>query len=149
MEQRESLWLGENPLKPTNALRHILRLDTWSYKTALWNLMGLSESSIQTDHTLGSDGYPEDSWRVSISAFDNQKFEKSDDVPFDLDTFDEIELMNERLNEIWGSGNHLHDNPPDYYIRWAISKGFSIPRHQWAYENKLTATPISLADNTN
>lgn len=144
----EALWHGDEPFRPTDDLRHTLRLDSWDKKMALWALMGVQIDLIKFEHELDVDGYPSSTEIVSITSFDYQQFKKSDEIPFDLSAFDLFLLSNERLNQIWDSGNHTGSNPPNYYVEWAVSKGFLIPWHEWAYKNGLVnvAAPKTQTD---
>lgn len=110
---------------------------------ALWALMGIRINGIKCDHELDGDGYPVESEIVSILSFDYQRFRKDDEIPFDeLSAFDLFLLSNEQLNQIWDSGNHTGSYPPNYYVEWAVSKGFLIPWHEWAYRNGLVSVAV-------
>lgn len=137
----EELWLAEKPLAVTFRLQHLLKLDSWHFQSALWILMGLDERTIQFVQVRDEGDYPSDTDEVlSIRALDGRKFESHQS--FEIDDLDDLCALHETLIEIWLSGSHLPDNPPDYYLLWASSKGFSIPWHKWAYENGLTLVPV-------
>jgi len=42
-----------------------------------------------------------------------------------------------RLWEIWNSGHHDNPNPPNYYIKWALSKNIKIHWLAYAIDNGL------------
>lgn len=125
----DSLWvLGDGEeMEGTESLKHLLRLDQWNWYSALWILMGMDEESVSLD-TDGDDG---SAALQSIRTLTGELV-----APWE-DEIDKIDALYTSLSEIWRSGKHPNQNPPSYYIDWAIRKGFSIPWLEWAKRHGL------------
>lgn len=135
----ESLWVVDEPMAaPSERLKFLLRLDKWPSKEALWTLLGVDPAGVGIGFTLDGDGYPQDYYVQSIRSFGGQAW-----VVFDSE-LDLIEKQYDLLTEIWDSGNHSIENSPDYYILWAISKGFDVPWLPWAKERGLISAEIPI-----
>lgn len=158
MKHVDQLWLGAVSFVPTVALKNLLRLDSWKPRSAIFILMGLDESSLKTDCDLDSDGYPDYSterW-VSIQSLSGLAFTES--ISFDDEQNDVLRVvcLFDQLEAIWNSGTHPNENPPEYYVSWALGKGYTIPWLDWACDygffspslKTLPEKPMSVSDNT-
>lgn len=93
----------------------IFLYDNWDVKQALLYLLGLSSMTLRNDgfsdfKTLLGD-------IIQVVDYDTEESHSADHYNHEL----------ARLGRLWHSGVHKDQNPPAYYIDWAISKKYEIP----------------------
>ena len=107
------------------------------------NWMGLEEEIFRYDRW-----HVDEALDYLVGAYSIQKSEKDPSLEFvvtleykvyeeedDADVVAGFLYDRRYLKAIWGSGNHQSVNPPNYYIEWALSKGYKINWLDLAIEN--------------
>lgn len=137
------------------SLRYWFRRDTWSPSEAMMLLLGLDPRGTKIE--------PSAHWRDDrhqallefscLNYLDGRLvpfiywtalFEQ-DVVPQNLakDVRREVWNLSERyraMSSLWESGTHPEHNTPGYYLRWALSKDFSVDWFDWAQRNGHVAS---------
>ena len=126
--------------KPTR-LEHFFLFDTWTAEQGLMLIGGYDPSSESKNGRFVTrlDGIRKTQLEDNSEWYKERFPRKCDIYNFLDDAIDEISEFFESdflfMQEIWNSGNHSSRNSPDYYINWALGKGFKIPWIDWAAEN--------------
>lgn len=102
--------------------------------------MGIDPKSIDYLSYEDEAGYPITTDEiVSVRTLDGRLIKA---LPFGEGDLDTVLAVAAQLKEIWESGDHESVNDPEYFVRWAVSKRFSIPWLDWA----VSTGRLSLTD---
>jgi hypothetical protein len=114
----------------------IFLLDYWDPQQALNYLTGILDLDGYGEHEMlgeaeGTGGLP------SVFESNNRVITLEGLIYSDREQpaiFRAFQKKLNRLTRVWESGRHENENPPIYYIEWALSKGFDISWLKYATE---------------
>jgi hypothetical protein len=90
----------------------LFRLDNWDVGDAIGYLVGIA--------ALGNDSKTD---KFCLETLSNKIYSE----PIDFLVMNFFIGQANRLRVIWDNGSHKDNNPPKYYIDWALSKKIDIP----------------------
>jgi len=131
------------------------RHDTWTQEQGLILLLGLDpkETSIEPSIWLGMNNERVDeimqakfldgreiNFAIWFAVFDQLKSKGIEGIDDNLaekvkDEMFGLSHMYRDMKTIFESGNHPIRNRPDFYVQWALGKGFNVPWLDW-YEQR-------------